>query len=515
MNNKLQVNLVSLSFPKRDLSISLLYLKNFVMSDPEVRDRVNINILQFDKDESVENIVDKLRQVDGNIFGFGTYVWNIEKVLKIVSILKKRGNIRVILGGPQASALKFEYLKQNDAIDFIVSGEGEVPFYNLLKKRFLNGEPLKNLKGVAYKKRGTIYYHGDEETIQDLSKLPFPHFSSEYSEYLASKCETVTAQLETTRGCPFTCRYCSWYNKQKVRKFDLEKLKDVFRFLLNHPKIGRIYVTDSNSFIYKSRQKEILRFITENNPHKKAVIFEVNPEFLDDELTDLVAQMGAEELAFGLQSTSELVLGNINRKFNYKRYCDNVLKLKERFPNIKTWFGLILGLPGDTYESFLDSLEFAIQLRPYSLYIHELLVLPGSEFFNKASEFKITFSDKPPHKIISNGTMSSDEYNELKYLGFSISLLHHVESARRAILNFYDESWDGRLVDLFVEYINYIEGKKILPTRVKVSNMDSIDFDPTYESLKNNNEFVQSLTKHFNEFKENVCLKDAKEKKVA
>ena len=501
MKRKLTINLVALSFPNRDLAIPLLYIKEYARKDRAIREQVTFNVLQFDQQTELEDIHLQLKSLEGVLFGFSCYVWNHEKILSLAARLKaERKGVKILLGGPQASALKMELMAQHDFIDYIIDGEGEHPFHLLVREHFLEGKPARDISGLVYREGGTVHATGEGEPVKDLYQLDFPQLSEDYAHYLTTVESPVTAQLETTRGCPFSCRYCCWYNNQKVRKFPLEKLLAAVEFLLKHPKIARIYVTDSNAFIFKKRQKEILRFIIEHNVRQIPVVFELNPEFLDDELIDLIAQMGSEELAFGLQSTSKQVLENINRRFKPELYQERIRTLKKRFPAVETYFGLILGLPGDTYESFMNSLEFAVQLRPHSLYIHELLVMPGSEFHLRSKEYGLIFEDKPPYAVLSNGTMRPSEYRRLKHLGFSISLLHHLEPIRERLLALYDRAWEGSLVALFTKFVDLLLQRNILPDEESVFKIRSMEFDPQYELLRGDDQFREAVIDGLRDF---------------
>ena len=94
------------------------------------------------------------------------------------------------------------------------------------------------------------------------------------------------------------------------------------------------------------------------NKSGKPIFFELNPEYIRDErVIENLGKLQGDELAFGLQSTSDVTLKKIKRRFNRDVYEKNVMRLRFLNPNANIKFSLILGLPGDNYDSFVNSLE--------------------------------------------------------------------------------------------------------------------------------------------------------------
>jgi hypothetical protein len=209
----------------------------------------------------------------------------------------------------------------------------------------------------------------------------------------------------------------------------------------------------------------------------------MNPELLDEETVALVSGLASNEFAFGLQSTSPRTLATMNRRFRPERYRGNVARLREACPEAVVLFSLIVGLPNDTLAAFRESLDFAISMRPHSLYIHELLCLPGSEFYANQEQYGIRCSREPPHRLVHNETFPRGDLDEAKWLGYHVSLLHRVAgvAARLWDLRPIAEERGVRLVDLYERFCRRLDGFLDLTCGRKLSEVTSFEFDALYD----------------------------------
>jgi radical SAM superfamily enzyme YgiQ (UPF0313 family) len=454
------------------MSLAPVSLKSYALKDTKIAQRYSISISQFDISTPSNKIAEDLIEHQASIYGFTTYVWNVDKVLEISKRLKSAApNALILLGGPEVTGVGKELLEDHSYLDFIFVGEGEFSF-----KKFLAGSNLSLIPGLVYRFNGEIYSN-PEESIDSLYDLTLPYEDEEYRAYLDSCTTPVRAAIETSRGCPFSCAYCTW-GKRKMRYFDLEKLKPAFKYLFNHPKVKTIYITDSNPFLKKQRTRDLLEFVIKANVHKKLVTFEASPEYItDDHTLNLIMELGNEEFAFGVQSTSPQVLDKIHRRFDPDRYKKNIRLIREKNSNVEMWFSLIIGLPGDTYSQFLESVEFVLDLKPTGIYFHELLCLPGSALHKNPEKYGLEYQSEPPHKVTKNVTFPRDQYNSAKKLAYFVYLMHRSGlTGRLSEINGNDGS-NKRLIDVYQEFNLYIDGKIDILDGDQIQNVTSWFFE--------------------------------------
>ncbi len=495
------VKLVSISFPGRDLSLAPVSIKSYILKDPEISKKFSVHISQYDINTSNEDIFQDLETGNEQIYGFTVYVWNFEKILALAEKLKETNPKRIIvLGGPEASGLAEQILVKYEFIDFVFNGEGESAF-----KSFLTTKDLSTVPGLVYRKNGTVLSN-PEAQMKNLDELALPYESQDYREYLENSKTPVRAAIETSRGCPFSCAYCTW-GERKMKYFSLEKIKPAFEFLFNHPKVRTVYITDSNPFLRKERSLELLNFLIEANKHKKSVTFEVSPEYLTNErIVELISQLNNEEFAFGVQSTAPEVLSRIKRKFNAELYRKNIKLIRQQNKAVEFWFSLIIGLPGDNYSQFIDSVDFVLKLKPEGIYFHELLCLPGSDLYKNPSEYGIEYMEEPPHKLISNESFPHFEYNQAKELAFLIYLLHRTSNLKQSFYDLFEhQNGQGlRLVDYYIQFQTFLKDQLDVLDGKSIQDLTSWFFEQTASEFLQDQHKVEQLTHLYHSFETGV-----------
>jgi hypothetical protein len=120
---------------------------------------------------------------------------------------------------------------------------------------------------------------------------------------------------------------------------------------------------------------------------------------------------------------------------------------------------LIIGLPGDNYEQVSGSLEYVMYLNPEGIYVHELLCLPGSDYYKDPEKYGIKFMEEAPHKILENKTFPQEEYDRAKLLSYFVYLIHHFDEIRNGIYELRTKQIGMRLVDYYSKFEAFVNGE--------------------------------------------------------
>jgi len=324
-----------------------------------------------------------------NIVLFSTYVWNEQISLATAKKLKEKDpNKFIIFGGPsvpdniQGNAENF--LRSNEFIDVIVHQEGERSILKLLDE-YPNID-YKNTPNISYLENENFLSNPIIPRLKNFDDSPSPYLAGIFDDLIRdNKDEKWLASWETNRGCPFSCTYCDWGSatNSKVARMHLDRVYAELEWFAKH-KIEFIFCCDAN-FGMLPRDYEIVLKAVElkkkyGYPHVLSVQNTKNARERAYKVQKLLADSGLSKgVTLAMQSIDPHTLKSIKR--------DNISiadyqELQRRFTkdNIPTYTEFILGLPGDTYESFSNGVSEVIQSGQYNrIQFNNLSILPNAE----------------------------------------------------------------------------------------------------------------------------------------
>jgi radical SAM superfamily enzyme YgiQ (UPF0313 family) len=286
----------------------------------------NPTIAEYTIKDPSFNIVSDIYLKKPKVVGFSCYIWNIEETLKVVRLLKRVSpETIIVLGGPEVSYDSNYWLRRMEEIDFIVMGEGEVSFKQLL--HYVEGNvSLQEVPGICYMQDGKFMIHPQGPKI-DLREMPSPFRFEEDIPHLSKR----ITYIETSRGCPFSCQFCLSSIEVGVRYFNREKVKEDIRYLMNHnAKI--IKFVDRTFNISRSYAMEMFQFLIDE--HRPGVVFqfEITADIMRPEVIQFLndnAPAGLFRFEIGVQSTNELTNELVKRKQNFAKLTRTVTMVKE------------------------------------------------------------------------------------------------------------------------------------------------------------------------------------------
>lgn len=369
--------------------------------------------------EKEEEIAKRLIRGAPDILSFCCYIWNIRQVKKVACLVKKAlPEVVFIFGGPEVSFNQRQILSKNGFVDFVLSGEGEEALPKLVD---LIASKNEIESGLASYRKGAEIIIGDYQSAK-----------AEYSPYLEeyfSSLKGRIAYIESSRGCPYNCAFCLSGADQKVRFFDIERVKKEILALSNSG-TKTVKFIDRTFNCNKNRAKEILVFIKENYgngiPEDVCFHFEIAADILDGELLSLISKMpsGSVQFEAGIQSFNEKTLSKINRKTDLEKLSENIKKLVS-FGNCHIHIDLIAGLPFEDLASFKQSFNKAFSLGAHMLQLGFLKILYGSCMERNKEDFPCEYNTEPPYEVVSTKWLSENE----------IGFLHIFEDAFERICN--------------------------------------------------------------------------------
>lgn len=370
---------------------------------------VETKVLESTVNASSDGFIDKIISEKPDAVAFCCYIWNIEKTLSICESLKEKTGCRIILGGPEVSFRAKSVLNDYLFVDFVISGEGEESFPELLQTLAKGGD-LSCISGLSYRKSGCIVSVPPKE----CTGTPVSPYSDEFFDNLGNR----IAYVETSRGCPYNCAFCLSGSQSKLRFFDFEKVKgDIIKLANSGTKTVKFVDRTFNANV--ERANEIFSFLISSYgkeiPDTVCFHFEIAGDILKEETFDILekAPKGYFQLEIGMQSFNEDTLKRVNRKTDTRKLIENIKRLIS-FGNMHIHIDLIAGLTGEDFDSFKRSFNIGFSLKANMLQMGFLKLLYGSQMRENKEKYPCEFTEEPPYEVTQTPWLTKGEIAILK-----------------------------------------------------------------------------------------------------
>lgn len=378
---------------------------------------------------------------------FSCYIWNTEYNKAYAKRLREVWpDVKIIFGGHNMSP-DGKFLEDNPYIDVIVHGEGEETFTELMLAYDGNSD-LSGILGISYRREDGTVITTDRRKLCDVTDYPSPYLAGYFDDIVKDKKYKYSIVWETNRGCPNSCAFCDWGTiHSKVRFFPMERLRKEIEWMAEN-KIEYIYGADANFGMFK-RDNEIADLLIDSKERtgypckfkmnysiiKNKSVFEIGKKLYEHGISKF--------MTLSFQSMSSDVSANINRRnMRLDHFCDLIEQHNEA--GLPAYSELILGLPGETYESFTDGIDTLISCNQHTnVAVYPCVLLPNSqlgseEFIRKygiETKSKLNLhhhcvapeNDIPEYSdiIFATSTLSIDDWLRTYLFAKCISIFHN------------------------------------------------------------------------------------------
>ncbi|TAL56403.1 MAG: radical SAM protein [Nanoarchaeota archaeon] len=368
-----------------------------------------------DNNQAMQKLCKRIIDAQPDMLAFSSYVWNLKICLEMAALVKSQNQkITTVFGGPGATFTATYLLDRYQGVDYVIRGEGEKAFVELLHA-MMKGEKIDGIKSLSWKHDGKIIETPNRPGIENLDEVPSPYLSG----VLEPKNDII---IETHRGCIFKCGYCQEARGYPgIRPFSVRRVEQEIEWAETRG-VKRISFVNSIYNINPKRTEELSLMLAK---HKSGIQFSIDTfaMLINERTADLYEKAGIYGTDIGLQSTNRQAIINMKRPWiEPEKFREMHKMLKDR--GIRTSIHLILGLPGDNFETFKKSYAYTESIEPTTISVFRLLVLPGTPFYQERKKFSLISNPDPPFAISSSSTFSADEiklaetYVEAKYKEF-------------------------------------------------------------------------------------------------
>lgn len=413
--------------------------------------KIDISIKEFTINTSIEYILSKIIDMDIDCIAFSVYIWNVEDIQRLSKNIKKvNSDIKIIWGGPEVSYDTYCQLDNHPYIDYIIYGEGEKTFSELISS-LLGEKHIKDVLGIGYRDNNTIKINDEMSLIENLEEIPSPFEDMNKGEY-----ENKIVYYESSRGCPFNCQYCLSSAIKGLRYFGIDRVKKDLHLLLEAG-VSQVKFIDRTFNANRKLSREIMLFLIENDNKKTSFHFEVTAHLIDDELLDFLrgVRPGLFQFEIGVQSTNLDTLESVGRVEDFDRLSKVVKKIKS-YKNIHQHLDLIAGLPLEGYDRFSRSFDDVYALKSDCLQLGFLKMIKGTGIRYRSDVHGYEFRDYPPYEILSNKYITYKEISKLKKIEEILEIYYNSGKFRYSIDYLVDNCFE-RPFEFYEKMANYFE----------------------------------------------------------
>lgn len=342
---------------------------------------IDSEVLQY----SYQDIRREIIEFRPDLVGMQTFMHTIDYCNRIAGIAKEvNQKIKVVLGGIYATTFPQEVIKHPD-VDFVVVGEGEVVFKDLLK--MINEESdFGRVAGLVWKNNGTITINKKQDLIKNLDEVPFPArelFPMDRYHSSAQLRGRRTLHLVTSRGCPFRCSFCSSPLSfgRTLRYHSAERVIQEVKILIDKYKADGIQFYDDVFTVNRDRVLAICDLLQKEELKVSWSCF-TRVDQVDRELLRRMKEAGCYQIFYGVETGIPRLLDLLKKDFDIEQVKECFKLTREA--RIEIHASLMLGLPTETVKESYQTFNFIINLNPDYAQWQKYNPLPGTELYQLA-----------------------------------------------------------------------------------------------------------------------------------
>ncbi|MBF0409183.1 MAG: B12-binding domain-containing radical SAM protein [Candidatus Riflebacteria bacterium] len=356
----------------------------------DCRESENIICLGATFDEIADVVAEANPDVVGVTSQFTSQVGNVIKIAQTVK--KVNQSIKVVVGGPHATVAPDSFFQNDQSVDYVVRGEGEFTMPALLEC-FSGLRDIESVKGVTYRSGEKIINNEPAGNISDIDVLPLPAYElldmeryfyfnlkgkDTRERYLYPGSERSVTMI-TSRGCPFSCIFCSIHlvMGHRFRANSADHVLKHIQLLKDKYRVAHIHFEDDNFSFDISRFNAILDGIISR---RLEITWDapngVRADYLNESILEKCKNSGCTYLRIGVESANEHVSKNIIRKHLDLKKVTEIAKASNKV-GIDLDAFYVIGFPGEKIRQMRETINFAVsQERKYGLFPYMFTATP-------------------------------------------------------------------------------------------------------------------------------------------
>ncbi len=356
------------------------------------KERFKVDILDsVKKNFTQKELIDEIEKIRPKILGIQLFSYDVSpSKIFIKSIKKNLPSIKIIIGGAHPTSEPLEVLNQFPEVDYAFKGESEegLPLLInfLLKNKKIN---LQKIPGLIWKEENKININ-NQLYSKNLDKYGIPAWDlidpGTYKEapqggFLK---EYPYAPISTSRGCPFSCSYCTVHivSGRNIRVRSIKHVINEIKILKEKYKVKEIHILDD---AFTASKERVMEFCNELIKEKIKIKFSfpngIRLDSLDEEVLLKMKNAGVQDFNVGVESGSDKILKDMKKSLTTKIIKEKTNLIKKMGLEANGFF--IIGYPTETKKDILKTIKFAKKIPIKRAQFSLFKAYPGTEITNK------------------------------------------------------------------------------------------------------------------------------------
>lgn len=396
-----------------NLAIRILYDLN--------KDSGNLDFREYTIKSDFDVVAEECGGYD--VVCFSCYIWNITQTLEVAKHIKAVSpKTKVLLGGPEVS-YEWEPVIANDFVDYIIVGEGEIPFQQF----FAQYPSVGQVPNLVSKCDSQIHFN--KQNVQFDVQLLADRNPYQYDP--VEELHNKVCYIETSRGCPYKCEFCLASLDNKVRYLPMDTIKTNLKYLMDH---GRtIKFLDRTFNIKKDFTLDLFEFILQNYRTENVFQFEITADIVHPDIIKYVNDRVPKNLfrfEIGIQTVNKESNLAVSRKQNFDKTASVIKQLEDK---IEMHLDLIVGLPLEYLDDLKYSFEETFKLYPPELQLGFLKFLKGTPVREKYAQYDYVFDPNPPYQIIRSKFLNETELHQITLAENALEIYWNKKRAKHVL----------------------------------------------------------------------------------
>lgn len=358
--------------------IGLGYLASYLERTTEHEVQI-LDCLQ--KKYTLPEIQERIKAQSPDLVGITILTPLARSAVAVAKLVKEVSPQIITIGGGPHATYDYVNLLQNYHFDYVVLGEGEITFTELVN--YLAGPTQmrkEKILGIAYRdKEGKIVNTDPRPPIEDLDALPFParHLVN-FKEYIVDGLLPRALEIMGSRGCSHRCIFCSsshFFGRWRARSPE-NIIAELQALIQQYPQIKSFLFYDDNFTLNPQRVIKLCRLLIQNGLNHYQWNCLARVDQVNQEMLKLMKRAGCQKISYGIESGSPQILKNINKHLNLETACQAIRATKQAGIEALAFF--MIGNPGETRATIKESIKFAQKLNPTSTLWGITQIYPGT-----------------------------------------------------------------------------------------------------------------------------------------